>query len=64
MASTRREAHLQARFPQTRTKFYRVEHPFAEGLLREIAETWDGVVIATVHYPGTIERQLFSVACW
>jgi hypothetical protein len=47
VALRRVEEHLQARFPKTRTKFYRGEHPFAEGLLREVAATCDGVVIAT-----------------
>jgi hypothetical protein len=47
VALRRVEEHLRERFPQTRTKFYRGEHPFAPGLLREIAESCDGVVIAT-----------------
>lgn len=41
------ERHMQERFPKVQTKFFRGEHPFAEGLLREVAETCDGVVIAT-----------------
>ena len=47
VALHRLEDHLQARFPKTRTKFFRGEHPFAEGLLREVAETCDAVIIAT-----------------
>jgi hypothetical protein len=47
VALHRVEQRLQERFPTARTKFYRGEHPFAEGLLREVAEACDGVVIAT-----------------
>ena len=47
VALHRLEDHLQARFPKTRTKFFRGEHPFAQGLLREVAETCDAVIIAT-----------------
>ena len=47
VALRRVEQHLQERFPKMHTKFYRGEHPFAEGLLREVAEACDGVVIAT-----------------
>jgi hypothetical protein len=47
VALRRVEEHLQKRFPRTRTKFYRGEHPFAESLLREVAASCDGVVIAT-----------------
>ena len=47
VALHRVEDHLRARFPKTRTKFFRGEHPFAEGLLREVAETCDAVIIAT-----------------
>lgn len=47
VALRRVEQHLQERFPKMHTKFYRGEHPFAEVLLREVAEACDGVVIAT-----------------
>ena len=47
VALHRVEQRLQERFPTIRTKFYRGEHPFAEKLLREVAEACDGVVIAT-----------------
>ena len=47
LALHRVEEHFHQRFPKTRTKFYRGEHPFAERLLREVAENCDGVVIAT-----------------
>ena len=47
VALHRVEQRLQERFPKVRTKFYRGEHPFAEGLLREVAEECDGVVLAT-----------------
>ena len=47
VALHRVEQRMQERFPKVRTKFYRGEHPFAEGLLREVAEACDGVVIAT-----------------
>ena len=47
VALRRVERHIQQRFPKVQTKFFRGEHPFAEGLLREVAESCDGVVIAT-----------------
>jgi hypothetical protein len=47
VALHRVEDHLRARFPKTRTKFFRGEHPFAQGLLRKVAETCDAVIIAT-----------------
>jgi hypothetical protein len=47
VALRRVEEHLHSRFPKTRTRFYRGEHPFADGLLREVAGACDGVVIAT-----------------
>ena len=47
VALRRVEGHMQERFPKVQTRFFRGEHPFAEGLLREVAETCDGVVIAT-----------------
>ncbi|MBI2988137.1 MAG: hypothetical protein HYY45_15335 [Deltaproteobacteria bacterium] len=47
VALRRVEERLQERFPKMRTKFYPGEHPFAEGLLREVAEACDAVVIAT-----------------
>ena len=47
VALHRVEQRLHERVPTVRTKFYRGEHPFAEKLLREVAEACDGVVIAT-----------------
>jgi len=47
VALRRVERHLRERFPKLQTKFFQGDHPFAERLLREVAETCDGVVIAT-----------------
>jgi hypothetical protein len=47
VALRRVEQRLHERVPKIRTKFFRGEHPFAEGLLREVSQTCDGVVIAT-----------------
>jgi hypothetical protein len=47
VALRRVEQRLHERVPQISTKFFRGEHPFAEGLLREVSQTCDGVVIAT-----------------
>jgi hypothetical protein len=47
VALHRVEQRLHERFPTIRTKFYRGEHPFAESLLRDVAQACDGVVIAT-----------------
>jgi hypothetical protein len=47
VALRRVEQRLQERFPSIQTKFYRGEHPFAEALLRDVAQECDGVVIAT-----------------
>lgn len=47
VALRRVERHLRERFPKAQTKFFQGDHPFAERLLREVAETCDGVVIAT-----------------
>jgi hypothetical protein len=47
VALRRVEGHMRQRFPKLQTKFFQGDHPFAERLLREVAESCDGVVIAT-----------------
>ena len=47
VALRRVERQLCERFPKVQTKFFQGDHPFAERLLREVAESCDGVVIAT-----------------
>ena len=47
VALRRVERHMRERFPKVQTKFFQGDHPFAERLLREVAESCDGVVIAT-----------------
>lgn len=47
VALRRVEEHMRQRFPKLQTKFFQGDHPFAERLLREVAESCDGVVIAT-----------------
>ena len=47
VALRRVEGHMRQRFPKLQTKFFQGDHPFAERLLREVADTCDGVIIAT-----------------
>jgi len=47
VALRRVEKHLRERFAKVQTKFFQGDHPFAERLVREVAESCDGVVIAT-----------------
>ena len=47
VALRRVEKHLRERFPTAQTRFFKGDHPFAEGLLRDVAESCDGVIIAT-----------------
>ncbi len=64
VALRRVERHIQQRFPKVQTKFFRGEHPFAEGLLREV----DGVTEyeakkfgRRVRYQVVSKTELFSI---
>jgi len=49
VALRRVERHMRERFPKVQTKFFQGDHPFAERLLREVADT-GGLLVAT-HLP-------------